>query len=314
MSLGLAGITAFLTLRAVHLMRRPTVRLQNLNLKLGGRISGAGWAFALVTTLWLVFTAHSAFVQGHRFAGRRALDRTQASRAEVLDGTFRYRAYTDEHHAAVATSLRHFRAAERWGLAPVQEVELGLAWAHLLQDDVEPALERIRGELDRHPGSGTLRDDLFRILLSRGRDPEAVAVKLQSFERLGASSAERQALATQLAQAGHSEAAIAAYEAALSAGADGIELRYNLGGLLRRESRFEEAIVHLTEAERLAPQDPDTRVELALALHAAGRFDAAVERYLKAIALAPERPEAAVHLPRLIDAARRRQFPPAPNP
>ena len=304
MSLGLAGITSFIALKAVHLWRRPTVRLQNLNLKLGGSIAGVGWAFAAVTVVWLAFTAHSAFVQGHRHVGRRSLDRTQAQRADVLDGTMRDRWYPAEHHAAAAASLRHFRAADRWGLVPVREVELGLAWAHLLHDEVEPAVTRIRTILARDPDNDPLRDDLFRVLLSRGRADEALAVRLEAFDRHPAPPAERIALATRLAQSGHSEAAIAAYESALAAGAEGIELRYNLGGLLRREGHFEDAILHLTEAERLAPQDPDVRVELGLALQASGRFDEAIERYREAITLAPDRPEATTHLPALIEAAR----------
>ena len=304
MSLGLAAITSFVALKAVHLWRRSTVRLQNLNLKLGGRVSRTGGAFVVFAAVWLAFTAHSAFVQGHRYAGRWALNRTQTARADVLDGTMRNRWYSPEHHAAAAASLRHFRAADRWGWARFGEVELGLTWSHLLHDEVESAVAGIHAILERHPDNERLREDLFRVLLSRGRADEAVAVKLEAFERHGAPPAEHAALATRLAQDGHSGAAIVAYESALAAGAEGIELRYNLGGLLRREGHFEDAILHLTEAARLAPQDPDARVELGLALQASGRFDEAIERYREAISLAPDRPEATTHLPALIEAAR----------
>ena len=112
-----------------------------------------------------------------------------------------------EHHAAAAASLRHFRAADRWVLVPVREVELGLAWAYLLHDEVEPAVTRIRTILARDPDNDPLRDDLFRVLLSRGRADEALAVRLEAFDRHPAPPAERMALATRLAQSGHSEAA-----------------------------------------------------------------------------------------------------------
>ncbi|NIM63441.1 MAG: 4Fe-4S binding protein, partial [Acidobacteria bacterium] len=96
MSLGLGGITAFVGLKALHLLRRDTARLQNLNLKLGGKLGTSGKLFLTFGALWFAFVAHSGFVQGHRLAGRHALDRTQAARADVLSGEFRNRWYPEE--------------------------------------------------------------------------------------------------------------------------------------------------------------------------------------------------------------------------
>jgi len=271
MSVGLAGITAFVGVKAVHLLRRDTVRLQNLNLKLGGCVRVSGKAFLVVAALWLTFAAHSSFVQGHLWAARYRLEQTQATRADVLSGEFRNRWYPEEHHAAVAASFEHFRTAERWGLARVPEIELGLAWGHLLRDEIDPAVSRIRAVLEGDPENDRLREELLQVLLARGRFDDAIDV----------------------------------YRGALDEGLETLELRYNLGGLLRRAGRHEEAILQLTAATELAPLDADTLIELGLALQSVGRFDEAIERFERAIVVAPNSRESIEHLPGLIETARR---------
>lgn len=303
MTLGLAGITAFVALKALDLIRRPTVRLQNLNLKLAGRLGTPGRVFAAFAIVWLAFTAHSAFVQAQRWAGRHELEQTQAARADVLDGTFRDRWYPEEHHAATAASFRHFQAAERWGLVQVPEVELGLAWGHLLRDEIDPAVSRIGAVLENRPGDTRLRAELVRLLLTRGRVAAAVAVQQAGFARGEGTDIERVAFGTMLAQGGHDDAAIDVYLAAVADGVQGLELRYNLGGLLRRAGRFEEAVTQLTAAAELSPQDPDTQVELGLALLSLGRSEEAAGHFERAIEGTPGRPELAEHLRGLVENA-----------
>ncbi|NIM62839.1 MAG: 4Fe-4S binding protein, partial [Acidobacteria bacterium] len=159
MAIGLAGITAFVALKAVRLLRRHTVRLQNLELKLGGRLTRSGRVVLVVTVLWLAFTAHSGLVQAQRKLAQYHFKQIQASRADVLSGAFHDRRYPDEHHDAAAASFEHFRAAARWGLIRVPEIELGLAWGHLLRDEVDAAVARIRGVLEDQPDLSNLRAD-----------------------------------------------------------------------------------------------------------------------------------------------------------
>jgi len=304
MAIGLAGITAFVGLKAVHLLKRDTVRLQNLSLKLGGHLGASGKVFLSMAVLWLAFTMHSAFVQGNRWLGQYRLEQTMATRADVLSGEFRNRWYPEEHHAAVAASFTHFRTAERWGLARVREIELGLAWGHLLRDELDFAVTRIRGVLEDDPENAGLREELFQVLLTRGRYDQMIEVQRERFTRGEATLAERLQFAAMLAQAGRNEDAIDVYRSALDDGVETLELRYNLGGLLRRVGRFKEAILQLTAAGELAPRDADTQIELGLALQSVGRFDDAIECFERAIAIAPQSREATEHLPGLIEAAR----------
>ncbi len=307
MTLGLAGITAFVALKAVHLLRRDTVRLQHLDLKLGGRLGLSGKVLLAVSVLWLAFAVHSAFVQAHRIAGRHFLERTQATRADVLSGEFRNRWYPEEHHAAVEHSFGHFRSAARWGLVRVREIELGLAWGHLLRDEADAAVGRIRNVLEDHPDASGLRAELFQVFLARGRIDEAIDLQRDRVSHGEVQPAERLSFALLLARAGRTNDAIAAYRETLDDGVDVLELRYNLGGLLRRSGRHEEAIPHLIAATGFAPTDPDAWIELGLSLRAVGRFDEAIQHFETAIALAPDSAESREHLPRLIEDAKRQR-------
>jgi len=266
MSVGLGGITAFVALKLWQLPRDSTVRIQNLTLKAGGRTTRAAWPFAIAALGWLAFASHSAFVQLERSRGRAALERTEASRDDALSGEYARRAYSDTHDRAVEQAYRHFRLADRWGLVDVAEIELGLAWTHLLRGESGMAEERLRAAVDLAPADATLHQHVVDFLLARGRTNDAIA-----------------ALELKIREAGGT-----------------VPDHYNLGGLLRRLDRNEEAIEHLEIAARRVPDDADTQIELGLAHAALGRNDEAASALRRAIELDPESPESRLHLPEVI--------------
>lgn len=300
MSVGLGGITAFLALLLWRLWRRSDLRLQNLRLKAAGRVQPSGWIFAAATTLWLVFTAHSAFVQGHRFAGRYWLNRTEARREEVLSGAFRDREYSPAHERATARSLRHFSLADRWGLAGVVEVKMGLAWSNLLRGRADDAEKAIREAVILAPGRPRLHDHLIDLLIGQGRVTEAIDALQRKLAAVESVAEDHFRLAGLLVVAGRSSEAVEQYAETVAMEPEAFEAHYNFGGLLRRLGRPEEAIEHLETAERLAPSDADTQVELGLALMALDENDAALAHLRRAIELDPDSPESRLHLPSLI--------------
>jgi len=284
MSIGLGGITAFLTLKLLHLVRHAAVRVQNLELKSAGRMRRPGWAFAALTVLWLAFTSHSAFAQWHRAWGRHYLNQTEVSRADGLSGAFKLKSYGARHEHAVAEADRHFALADRWGLAGVVEVKLGLAWCGLLRGDLAEAERKTQEAIALAPGQPELRENLTDI--RRAAEPSAE----DRFKR-----------GSLLAEAGRLEEAAVEFEACVAAAPDSAAARFNLGGVLRRLGRNPAAIEQLGAARRLAPGDPDVAVELGLAYMAQGANDQAVQSLKEAIALDPDSPESRLHLPGLIE-------------
>jgi polyferredoxin/tetratricopeptide (TPR) repeat protein len=283
MSIGLGGITAFLALKLWHLVRRREVRVQNLELKSTGRLRRSGLLFASLTVLWLAFTSHSAFAQWHRMWGRHYLNETEVSRADGLSGAFRAKRYSARHDHAAAEAFRHFSLADRWGLAGVVEVKLGLAWCYVLRGEVERA-ERAGEEA-----------------IALAPDQPALRQNLKDLQRAAKPSAEDHfTLAGTLAESGKLEEAVSEYRAAVALAPDSVPLRYNLGGVLRRLGRNDAAIEQLEAARELTPDDFDVHVELGLAYMAAGANEKAIAALRRAVALNPDSPESRSHLPILI--------------
>jgi tetratricopeptide (TPR) repeat protein/ferredoxin len=283
MSIGLAGITAFLALKLWHLARRREARVQNLELKAAGRLTRGGVLFASLTVLWLAFTSHSAFAQWHRAWGRHYLNQTEVSREEGLSGAFRNRPDSARHDHAAAEAFRHFALADRWGLAGVVEVKLGLAWCYVLRGDLDQAKREAKEAIDLAPDRLALRQNLLDL-------EHAAAPSAEEPFRLGGT----------LAEAGRLEEAIREYEAAVAIAPDSAPLRYNLGGALRRLGRNEAAIRELETARELAPEDFDVQVELGLAYMASGASEKAIAALRRAIDLQPDSPESRSRLPELI--------------
>jgi Flp pilus assembly protein TadD len=271
MSIALGVLTAFGVLKLWQLGRRPTVRIQNLVLKLGGKVQSRGWIFALLTVGWLAFTTHSAFAQWHRAWGQHYLEHTEATKVEVLGGV--QRTYSEDHDRVAAESFDHFVKADRWGLVDVVDVKLGLAWGYLLQGDSQAAEREVRAAMAVAPDNASLRTELRDVLTSRARS---------------------------LVQAERYSEAVEQFRAVVELGEDSGEVRFNLGGALRRLERYDEAIAELEIARDLAPDDYDTRVELGLAYMAVGENGRAITELEHAIELNPASPESQLHLPGLI--------------
>jgi len=295
----LAALTAYVALMLVRLVRQPTVRLQNLTLRAGGALSRSGLVALIVAVSWLAFAAHSAFVQGERFLGAYYLEQTEATRADVLSGAFRSRTYSAAHTRAAAASFAHFAMADRWGLLPVAEVKLGLAWGHLLRGEVEQGEAAIEAAIEIAPASSRLLSDLAEVRLSRG-DLRGAIEALEARVARGAPAEEHFRLATMLVETGEPERAVESYRACLALAPDSAAANHNLGGLLRRLGRPAEAVAPLETATRLMPDDPSSQIELGLTYAALGRREEAARCVRRAIELAPDSPESRLYLPGLL--------------
>lgn len=300
MAIALGALTAFATLKLWQLVRQPTVRVQNLNLKLGGRWSQSGRLAAALTAGWLLFTGHSAYVQWHRSLGSHWLERTEASREEVLAPGFEPGAYSETHERAAARAHRHLSHAAAWGLVPVLDVELGLAWTHLLRGEDTEALARLGAAVAQAPERPERHDQLIAVALSRGRGELAIEALEAKLRGAGAQPADHFRLAGLLVSAGRQEEAVGHYRECLRLAPDSLEARYNLGGLLRRLGQPEAAVIELARAHEQAPGDYDTLVELGLAHMAAGQAREALAALRGAVRLEPSRAESQGHLARLI--------------
>ena len=300
LSVCLGGLTAYAALVLWKLVRDPAVQIQSLRLKLGGRLNHAGWAFTVLAAGWLTFAAHSAAVQWERHRGSVHLSRLEATRAEVLDGSFRSRDYSDRHAEALRLAWRHLSRADAWGLVGVVEIKLGLAWIHMLREENTRAESTIREAIALAPGQAVQYRNLSEFLLAQGRIAEAIEA-METMIRFGEpSAADHFELGGLYALTQRYPDAARELERCVALAPESAEGHYNLGGVLRRLGRSGEAIVPLGRARDLAPHDAATHVELGLAYLESGDSATAVETLRRAVELDPDSPESRLHLTDLI--------------
>jgi predicted O-linked N-acetylglucosamine transferase (SPINDLY family) len=107
-------------------------------------------------------------------------------------------------------------------------------------------------------------------------------------------------LGTILAKQNRAEEAVARYRQALHRRPDHAEAHYNLGNALRKLGRLAEAVTSYREALRVTPERMSVHYNLGLALADLGQPAAAVAAFREAVRLQPDSPETYLHLARLL--------------
>jgi ferredoxin-type protein NapH len=263
-ALGIAGCVAFLALRLLQLVRRPSVRLVRGPLKEGGRLTGAGRAFVVVAGTVLLAVGHAGYVQALGWSSARAFE--PLTEARTLWFTAERPALTEELQAAAARAEREADRALAAGLLPDPRRLMELAWAALVQGDeagFEQAMERARLAA---PRAGAPAVDLAHSARARG-DRDATLRNLRAAvaadpDLHGAWSE----LVEVLAERGELQRAVDALRSGLEdRPADG-RLLDLLGTLQMAQGRALEAEVALERAVREEPQLVPPRIKLAQVL------------------------------------------------
>ncbi len=311
MALPMGAITAFCAMKLWRMWRDPTVRLQNLKLKVGGSLKRSGLIFAACTIGWFVFTAHSGIVQWNLIVGRLHMRQIQTPPEMVFAGQFQ--PGLENMGEAASSMMQHFETANQWSLFETLELKRGLAWVYLLKGDAERTEELCREAIALQPDLRELYVDLMNVLQYRGKGEEWLECYRNMLENVYRNKTKTEdvehaardhfVFAGTLTSLGRIEEAVEQYRACIALRPDAQEALFNLGGLLGRSGQFEEAIRHLQAAELLQPDDVDTKVELALALNGAGRVSEAVSALQAAIRLDPTNEE-----PRMLLRAMRASF------
>jgi tetratricopeptide (TPR) repeat protein len=255
-------------------MRDPNVRVQNLQLKVGGRVRPAGWTFAALVVSWLALTTHCALVQWHRAWGRYHLAQAQLTVADLLSDGAGGKIPSGRPHArqeaAADRAYQSFRTADRWGLLGVVELKLGLAAIEIRRHQLDAAEDHLRAALALEPDTPRLYLNLYIFLMQQQRFRDAALVLEDKLAATTPTAEDHFRLAALLLGTNRPRQAVAHYRACLALAPRWGKAHYLLGGLLRRLGQSDEALDHLRLAHRLAPDDPAVALELGLACAAAG--------------------------------------------
>ena len=329
MTLGLAGVLAFLTLLAVRLAIRRDLAFRHRTLKRAGRLSRAGWAFAAGFAALALFWVHCGWLQTEVLRGERAFAETARLRRAGLQIAEPLATPTAGERAAAAKAAAHLTRVERWGLFRWRGLDSSLAWSSWLAGDL-PAFRAASAR------ALLLQDSPYEILLLAARDAadlgdlggltlageRALVVDPSRFEAyagvgmLLAKSGSPAALAAAgsffergllhfphsavlaynwgiiHALQGNPERAIENFRQVLTIEPANREARENLAGMLAQTGRLGEAAAIYQQAIAAEPQDADLHVLLAQTWMAMGRDEAARDELANALKIRPGHPQA----------------------
>ncbi len=299
----IAIILATLLVTALRLIRRPTVRLNNLMLKHEGRWSHHGrWFTALVTGL-VLFSTHSAFVHYQTATGRSALNRVVGQTAAGSTGFSGTTSQTDR--SSLESARKHLQLADRFGCWTSTRLGHDLATVHLLSQDSAQAEEQLRRIVKKQPHELVASLRLGRLALSQNRledaerylqpifatkegrfSPPEFALRSEAFVLAGQIS-ERRSDPSQ---------ALRHHEAAARDNPRNGEAHLAMGTLHARTGRFAEAESHLRLALNTYPNQAVVMENLAIVCLNLGRHNEAIAQFREVLEAEPRQAKTHYHL------------------
>jgi len=300
-ALGVAGIGTFVSMQAVHLVRRRDVAIQRIRLKSAGRVTGLGIAFIAAFAGLTALTVHSATWQLRRHLAARAYD---ACPGDVYgwqyDPAFFKTSVNAAQRAAAERGLTHVDWCQTWGLLAAHDLQTQAAWMALTVGDAERAAGHLRAALRIKPQSIDLWLHLAAVETFRGQEADAQAaygeaIQLETRERqalerklgptsLAASGRAWLDWATYLSRKGRSDEAADAFSRATQYAPDFGPAWVGQGEFQLRAGRVDDARRSLIRAIRLESHDTNAALGLMLVgRHEPQDFKAAVEEYRAAI-------------------------------
>ncbi len=291
MALGIASITAFLSIVSLRMFTKSAVALQNLRLKVGGRIRLQGGIFLLATAGFATLILHSGFIQYHLFVGDRHYQQAAKQGANLLDEEvlFTYGpgvvAQDNIRLGAAEAGYVHLNLSVTYGLADSGSVRMKLAWLELLQDRVDGALEQLTVARSLFDDTSTVEYYIGSIHSMRGAFAKAIPHYHAALSQSSDLVLARFKLGNALAATGRLEEAIIEWRILLESHPEHVFARQNLAGAFRAVSRFDEAIEHYRIALACDPQNAELHFQLGVTLSAAGKGREASDAFSRAVVI-----------------------------
>lgn len=249
LTLALGGILAHGAVVALRLRTRPHVRLNNWQLRIGGRSTTAGRAFLGFSFALLLGVAHCALIRYHEVVGQRRLRLIASTPAPQLSD--------------ILVAIRHAEFRRRWGLVQPASLWHDLASLHQAGAAALRRDGRVREALDAYARAaafqcdpqrrGLLHAEIGTLLLDAGQPGPALARFRQAAADVPNDARVRYNLALTLSALGRDAEALAAYQASLALDPADPETHNNVGFLLADRGDLDRAAAHFERAIRLKP-------------------------------------------------------------
>lgn len=304
LALAIAAIAAYVAVLGLRLVRDRRVYLNRLSLKVTGRLTVSGVAFAGAALVLGGLIVHSAFIRYHTALGERALAEVARLRDEPVRGPALAGAA-----AAASTALAHLETTYQWGLVRPPSLRRRLAPLYAMTNAPAAAEAQLRALVMAAPRDREARLDLAQLLLQQGQ-LEAAARELAELTVGGFdldSSRDREirgaahrALAEVAERTGRRAEAIEHRERAAHDDPRDVQNLVALGALLADAGRLADAETYLLEGARLQPSSATLHNNLGVVLAGLGRVTEAMEHYETSLRIKPDDARAYVNLGMLL--------------
>ena len=289
MAVGVAIITTYLALRLVRLFRSSDLSFYKYNLKSGGSIKRAGWAFIVFSVIWIGLNAHSGFVRYHEAAGNRAYDAIrlpdELALAQANPAQWLSRADVE----SIRGGAEHYATAADAGLFTNEFALPKHAWLLFISGETERAVAMLGEAAERQTGQGRALSLYYRgAILNRTGDHEGSITALDAaLEERPDLVLAREERGEALWQLGRREEAIAAWTDAVRAN-PALPLANNfLSGAYAAVGDMASATNFMRQADANTPNDPYFHWMLGMRLERVGMKALAEKHYGRAIQMDP---------------------------
>lgn len=318
LAVGLAVCTAYLSLLSWRFMQRKSMQLRGIMLKDMGHIRTGGKVFGVAMVALLFLVLHSAVVQWHTWRGK-ALFMDIAAQSGVNASSERVQESIAHYQKALRIGViapidRRKELANLYLIAGDRTSSVELLEGIVAQDPAHVEARYRLGELADDAGDRNAALAFWEQALGAGvvrphsRDAEllgmAALAVADGYARKGEHAKAGQlyeeasarlphdprpllAWSGMLARTGGESKAIELLMQSLECGADEVLVRNNLGGLMLRDGRWEEARGQYQRLAELRPADAQVRYTLGIAQARTGDPRSAQESLSYALRLDP---------------------------
>ncbi|MBK6723983.1 MAG: 4Fe-4S binding protein [Acidobacteria bacterium] len=289
MALGIAGVTTFLVMRLIRLVRSKDLSFYKFNLKAGGKIRRAGFVFGLLSMLWIGVNAHSGWIRYHERAGALAFQNLQIPDELALAQTTADQWLSPSDRLNLAAGKEHLSKARDLGLLTNADALPKLAWFEHLAGNNARAVELLDLASKHQTGQGRALSLYYRgAILNRMKRPEEAIASLEE------AIAERSDLVIAREERGESLWLMGRREQAVAVWSDTVRgnarlpLAFNfLAGAAGPTGKPDAAAAYERQADQSTPNDPYFHWMLGIRLKNIGMNEQAEKHFNKAIQLDP---------------------------
>ncbi len=283
MALGIAIVTTFLTLRIWRLISAKHSSFYRFNLKSDGKITKAGWIFAIGLNI------HSGWINYNEHSGASIFANIRIPDELALAQTNPEQWLSSEDQTNISKGKIHFHTAARYGLFTNKEAISKIAWLEYLSGNTKEAIRLLGKAAEKQHGQGRALSLYYRGAIQNrsGRYEQGIAdLDLALAERPDLVLA-REEKGVSLWNLNRKQEAVSVWKEAVKQNPR-LPLTNNfLSGAASSFQRTGDAIAYEKQADQVTPRDPYFYWMLGLRLENVGMKTLADKHFGQATQINP---------------------------